>query len=149
MKMGMTEWLSEKPKRHLHGAGLGRRWCMHEHSVVSDSLWSHGLSPPGSSVHKVSRQEYWDGLPFPSPGNVPNSGIKAASLVFPELSVRFFTSWATREDIRLSLHKDKMSEMSQNLTGVLSNTEETFVYLLSLWHRPVITYGVGNGNPLQ
>jgi len=25
-----------------------------------------------------------------------------------------------------------MSEMSQNLTGVLSDTEETFVYLLSL-----------------
>ena len=122
---------------------------MHERSVVSDSLWPHGLSPPGSSVHEVSRQAYWNGLPFPSPGNVPNSGIKAASLVFPELSVRFFTSWATREDIRLSLHKDKMNEMSRNLTGVLSDTEETFVYLLSLWHRPVITYGVGNGNTLQ
>ena len=149
MKMGMTEWLSEKPKRHLHGAGFGRRWCMHEHSVVSDSLWSHGLSPPGSSVHKVSRQEYWDGLPFPSPGNVPDSGIKAASLVFPELSVRFFTRWATRKDIRLFLQKHKMNEMSRNLTGVLSNTEETFVYLLSLWHRQVIRYGVGNGNPLQ
>ena len=25
-------------------------------------------SPPGSSVHGFSRQEYWSGLPFPSPG---------------------------------------------------------------------------------
>ena len=106
-------------------------------------------SPPGSSVHEVSRQEYWNGFPFPSPGNVPDSGLKPASLVFPELSVTFFTSWATREDIRLPLQKDKMNGMSRNLTGVLSDTEETVVSLLSLWHRPVIRYGVGNGNPLQ
>ena len=26
-----------------------------------------------------SRQEYWSGLPFPSPGNLPDSGIKAGS----------------------------------------------------------------------
>ena len=28
-----------------------------------------------------SRQEYWSGLPFPSPGDLPNSGIKAGSPV--------------------------------------------------------------------
>ena len=28
---------------------------------------------------KFSRQEYWSGLPFPSPGNLPNSGIKPGS----------------------------------------------------------------------
>ena len=26
-----------------------------------------------------SRQEYWSGLPFPSPGDLPNSGIKPRS----------------------------------------------------------------------
>jgi len=36
-------------------------------------------SPPGSSVHGFSRQEYWSGLPFPSPGDLPNSGIKPGS----------------------------------------------------------------------
>jgi len=36
--------------------------------------------PPGSSVHGFSRQEYWSGLPFPSPGDLPDSGIKATSL---------------------------------------------------------------------
>ena len=25
------------------------------------------------------RQEYWSGLPFPSPGDLPNQGIKSAS----------------------------------------------------------------------
>ena len=28
--------------------------------------------PPGSSVHGFSRQEYWSGLPFPSPGDLPD-----------------------------------------------------------------------------
>ena len=26
-----------------------------------------------------SRQGYWNGLPFPSPGNIPNPGIEAGS----------------------------------------------------------------------
>ena len=29
---------------------------------------------------KFSRQEYWSGLPFPSPGGLPDSGIKPGSL---------------------------------------------------------------------
>ena len=31
---------------------------------------------PGSSVVEFSRQEYWSGLPFPSPGDLPDPGIK-------------------------------------------------------------------------
>ena len=31
---------------------------------------------------RFSRQEYWSGLPFPSPGDLPNPGIKPGS---PEL----------------------------------------------------------------
>ena len=30
-----------------------------------------------------SRQEYWDGLPFPSPGDLPDPGIKSTSPVSP------------------------------------------------------------------
>ena len=33
-------------------------------------------SPPGSSVHGISRQEYWSGLPFLSPGDLPDPGIR-------------------------------------------------------------------------
>ena len=34
-------------------------------------------SPPGSSLSMgFSRQEYWNGLPFPAPGDLFNSGIK-------------------------------------------------------------------------
>ena len=36
-----------------------------------------------------SRQEYWSGLPFPSPGDLPDPGIEPAS---PALAGRFFTT---------------------------------------------------------
>ena len=38
------------------------------------------------------RQEYWSGLPFPPPGDLPNPGTKLASLVSPALAGRFFTT---------------------------------------------------------
>ena len=39
-----------------------------------------GCSPPGSSVHGTfPRQEYWSGLPFPSPGDFTKPGIEPRS----------------------------------------------------------------------
>ena len=40
------------------------------------------------------RQEYWSGLPFPSPGDLPNSGIKPLS---PALAGGFFTAESPQE----------------------------------------------------
>ena len=58
-------------------------------------------NPRGSSVHGIfSRQEYWSGLPFPPPGDLPNPGIKPRSLVSPALASGFFTTSATWEGIR-------------------------------------------------
>ena len=44
-----------------------------------------------------SRQEYWSGLPFPSPGNLPNLGIEPTSPTSPALAGRFFTTHANWE----------------------------------------------------
>ena len=38
------------------------------------SLWTVAYEVPPSM--EFSRQEYWSGLPFPSPGDLPNPGIK-------------------------------------------------------------------------
>ena len=43
------------------------------------------------------RQEYWSGLSFPPPGNLPESGIEPAS---PELAGRFFTTSTTWEALQ-------------------------------------------------
>ena len=42
-----------------------------------------------------SRQEYWSGLPYPPPGNLPDPGIKPGSLLSPALAEVFFTTSAT------------------------------------------------------
>ena len=53
---------------------------------------------PWTIVHQAPlsmefpRQEYWSGLPFPTPVVLPDSGIKPASLVSPVLAGRFFTT---------------------------------------------------------
>ena len=38
------------------------------------------------------RQEYWSRLPFPTPGDLPDPGIQAASLSASALAGRFFTT---------------------------------------------------------
>ena len=48
--------------------------------------------PSGSSVLELSRQEYWSGLPFLIPGDLPNPGIKLVSLPSPALAGGFFTT---------------------------------------------------------
>ena len=52
------------------------------------------FATPGTVAHQAalsmgfSRQEYWNGLPFPSPGDLPDPGIKPGS---PALAGGFFT----------------------------------------------------------
>ena len=38
-------------------------------------------SPLGSSLRGIFRQEYWSGLPFPSPGDLPQPGIETISCI--------------------------------------------------------------------
>ena len=57
-------WLS------IHDCQRNGKWSR---SVMSDSLRPHGhQSPPSSGF---SRQGYWSGLPFSSPGNFPTQGL--------------------------------------------------------------------------
>ena len=57
---------------------------------MSDSfVTSLTVAHQGPLSMKFSRQEYWSGLPFPSPGDLPDSGIKSES---PTLAGEFFTT---------------------------------------------------------
>ena len=49
-------------------------------------------SPPGSSVHGTVQARILGGLPSPSPGDLPDPGIKPTSLVSPVLAGGFFTN---------------------------------------------------------
>ena len=54
---------------------------------LSVTLWTVAHQAPPSTG--LSRQEYWSGLPFPSPGDLPNPGIKPRS---PALQADALTS---------------------------------------------------------
>ena len=64
--------------------------------------WFAGCQAPLSMA--FSRQEYRSGLPFSSPRDLPDPGIKPASLASPALAGRFFTTSATWEANRLWGH---------------------------------------------
>ena len=66
-------------------------------SLMSDALQHHGLYPPQAPLSmRLSRQEYWSGLPFPSPEDLPAPGIEPEP---PALAGVFFTTSATWEAI--------------------------------------------------
>jgi len=54
-------------------------------------------SPPAPLSMEFSRKEDWNGLPFPSPGDLTDSGIEPMSLIPPALVGGSFTISSTRE----------------------------------------------------
>ena len=50
------------------------------------------LQPQALLSMGFPRKEYWNGLPFPTPGDPPNPGIEPASPVSPALAGGFFTT---------------------------------------------------------
>ena len=85
--------------------------------------WTVALQAPLSV--RFSRQEYWSGFPFPSPGDLPDSGTEPVS---PALAGRFFTTKPPGKPFPwLYLSKDNFF-----LTSILTHTEKYFVASLNL-----------------
>ena len=75
--------------------------CVFSCSVMCDSLQPHVLQPIRFLLSmEFSRQEYWSGLPFPSPGNLPDPEIKAAFLASPALTGGFFATGPPEKPLR-------------------------------------------------
>ena len=69
--------------------------CRFSHVQLFATPWTVAQQSPLSVG--FPRQEYWKGLPCPPPGDLPNPGIKPASLMSPALASRFFTTSTTWE----------------------------------------------------
>ena len=66
------------------------------------TLQFHGLqSTRLLCLWDFSRQEYWGGLPFSSPGDLPNPGIEPPSPESPALAGRLFTTEPPRKSYPL------------------------------------------------
>ena len=71
--------------------------CMHAESLHSSPTlkWTAACQTPLSLG--FSRKEHWSGLPCPPPGDLPDPGIKPASLTSPALAGGFCATSAPRE----------------------------------------------------
>ena len=96
---------------------------------LSVTPWTVAYQVPPSVG--FSRQEYWSGLPFPSPGGLPNPGIKPGS---PEFRADTLTSEPPRKPFSGGLD-GKESTCNSGDPGSI----------LGLGRPP----GEGNGYPLQ
>ena len=86
-----------------------------------------------------SRQEHWSGLPFPSPGDLPDPGIKPSA---PTLAGGFFTTEPPGKS-KCLFEKWKWKSLSP---VQLFATPWT---IYSLWNSPGQTTGVGCHSFLQ
>ena len=65
------------------------------HVQLFATLWTVAHQAPLSLG--FSRQEYWSGLPFPTPGDLLDPGIESLSLMSPVLADGFFPTSVTWE----------------------------------------------------
>ena len=72
---------------HLGGCGLVAKSC-----PTLATPWTVAYQAPLSKG--FTKQEYWSGLPFPSPGDLPDQGREDRVSC---IAGRFFTNWAMRE----------------------------------------------------
>ena len=66
-----------------------------------------------------SRQAYWSGLPFPSPGDLPDPGIEPRS---PALRAGTFNAWASREVPPIILREELRNRRGDQMHSLLINT---------------------------
>ena len=95
-----------KPFAYLFKTNCFALLLSYMNSLYILKVWMHAITwscpvlcdPINYVAHQASlsmefsRQEYWSGLPFPSPGDLPNPRITPASLASPAVAGRFFTS---------------------------------------------------------
>ena len=98
---------------------------MFSHSVLYNSLWPRRLACQAPLSMAFPRQEYWSGLPFPSPGIFPTQGLNP-SPASALLAVRYhqyhlrsplsrwaqLTTWALKDEADQSNRKDGVEEAS-------------------------------------
>ena len=76
-----------------------------------------------------SRLEYWSGLPFPPPGDLPDPGMEPMSLMSPALVGGFFTTSVTWEGAA-ALENNVITET------ILATVEPTN-YFKGLYSKPL------------
>ena len=82
-------------------------------------LWPHGtVAYQALPSMEFTRQEYWSGLPFPSPGKFPNPGIKPRSLALQAILYQLSHQESPRKLEWVGYPFSSTSSWPRNLTGI-------------------------------
>ena len=112
--MTLSSWAG-----HLH-------WWWFSRSVVADSCDPQTVAHQGPLSLRYSRQEYWSGLPFPSPGDLPDAGVEPGS------SALQADSLPTEPQGKPSHHvTSQQQQVAMKANGVLKLTLNPLFNLLS------------------
>ena len=111
------------------------RACTHTRALTHAQSCLTLSNPRDCSPHlsmRFSKQEYWSGLPFPIPRDLPNSGIKPASLASPALAGSFFTTEPEAKSIfKRGLKGINLLAEVQNVHG---NRKED-IHIYKIWRQ--------------
>ena len=116
-------------------------------SLASDSVTPWTVACQASLSMEFSSQEYWSGLPFPFPRDLPNPGIEPGCLALPA------DSFPSEPPQRLQSLRRKPVILSYGTCGSsgshvdrqlckVDSSDETLVTLPSLFHNWVVGLGV-------
>ena len=98
---------SEEPRQYKQRTKLGVSQSLTSNyttCVCVCSVVFNSVTPWAPLSMGYPRQEYWSGLPFPFPGDLPDPGSEPVSLVSPSLAGRFYTtlqSYSNENHIKL------------------------------------------------
>ena len=102
-------------------------------SVVPDSAITRAVALQSPQSMEFSRKEYWSGLPFPSPGDLPYPGIKPGSLA---LQADSLPSELPGKPVYGTVTVNKLSILKRR-----DITLSTKVHLVKAMVFPVVMYG--------
>ena len=91
------------------------------HVQLFATLWTVAHQAPLSMG--FSKQEYWNGLPCPPPGDLSHPGIEPTSLLSPALAGRFFTvvppgkPFRLLRDSEMKLRPEMLSKSKEKSVG--------------------------------
>ena len=86
------------------------------------TLQAMDCSPPGSSVHGIFWQEYWSGLLFPSPGDLPDPGMEVGFPALRQILYRLSYLGSPKCDFSSDVTaKENYMEVPQKITELPNN----------------------------
>ena len=96
------------------------------------TLWTGTCQAP--LFMELSRHEYWSGLPFPTPGDLPDPRIKSMSLASHALAGGFFTNCTTWEAHIHHIHTNMFMFIKDYKHTIIKELKyETINYLIVTW----------------